>query len=247
VDNTEQLTDPSLDGLTFVMRSSTASVVNTRRPTTFLYRQHNAMVWGEYTGDTVSIGRFVGRRNGDSIAVWFVHADAVTGELASGKATSRIESSATGLRLVEGFVKDGVDHTSVCVQTTAPYEEASLAPGNTREPTEHSLDGVVFVLESSTASAVDPESPSRFKFREAAGLIWGSYVGDTVTFGRTVGVREGNLLHEWFVHEVKATGEVLLGDCTTHVAARSDGRRELIEEFVLDGVPGRSVCVEVFA
>jgi hypothetical protein len=247
VDNTEQATEPSLDGLTFVMRSSTASVVNSARPTTFLYRQHNTMVWGEYTGDTVSIGRFVGRRDGDSIAVRFVHANAITGEITCGDATSRIESGAAGLSLVEDFVKDGVAHTSVCVQAAAPREEGAPTQRNTLERTPHSIDGAVFVLESSTASAVDPHSPSTFEFHEASGLIWGSYSGDTVTFGHTVGVREDDILREWFVHEVKATREVLLGDCTTRIAVRADGRRELIEDFVLDGVPGRSVCVELSA
>ena len=47
------------------------------------------------------------------------------------------------------------------------------------------------------------------------------------------------------MHHVVATDATLLGDSTTTVKQLDDGRFELIEDFVLDGVPGYSVCVQL--
>lgn len=108
---------PSLDGRSFVMRSSTASMVDPVAPTTFRYHEKNGLVWGEYDGDTVSIGRFVGTRVGNAIEVSFAHLAAETGLVASGTSLSVVELGADGLiRLVEAFTVDGVDHVSVCVE-----------------------------------------------------------------------------------------------------------------------------------
>jgi hypothetical protein len=81
---------PSLDGRRFVMESS------------------------------VTFGRFVGTRTGDELAVSFVHVLVADGSVVAGTSGSRVEQSPTGLRLVEEFVIDGVEHVSVCVEEPRP-------------------------------------------------------------------------------------------------------------------------------
>jgi hypothetical protein len=111
--------DPShlLDGLSFRMVSSTASTVNAASPTHFDYHQAGALVWGEYEGDTVSAGRFVGRVTGHRVEVSFAHAVVDGGSVVTGSAVSVIEARDDGLLyLIEDFEKDGRMHRSVCVQ-----------------------------------------------------------------------------------------------------------------------------------
>lgn len=235
---------PSLDGREFAMISSTASAVSPTAPTRFRYRQNGSMVWGEYRGDTVTVGRFAGRRDGDSITIGFAHAFADGGSALLGSATSRIELDAEGrLLLVESFEKDGEQHESVCVQVdaTAGWE----LPAASSDPLQ--LDGTAFDLATSSASSVDAAGPTRFEFRERDGIVWGVYRGDTVTTGHCVGIRAGAALDEHFVHELVRSGETLVGSSSTRIEARADGLLELVEEFVLDGVDGRSVCVQVDA
>lgn len=108
----------NLNGRTFVMVSSTASAVNPGSPTRFEYREADEVVWGSYTGDTVTHGRFVGTRDGDQVSIAYAHA-LVAGGKAGGKSTSRIETGQDGLlRLVEEFMFDGDDtpHVSVCAE-----------------------------------------------------------------------------------------------------------------------------------
>ncbi len=107
-----------LDGRTFDMASSTASRVDPDRPTRFRYRESEGVVSGDYTGDTVTVGRFVGTRVGDRLEVAFVHALVAGGAVVSGTAVSRIEAGPDGLRLVEEFELDGVARTSVCTEVT---------------------------------------------------------------------------------------------------------------------------------
>ncbi|MFC5829838.1 hypothetical protein [Nonomuraea insulae] len=108
----------NLNGRTFVMVSSTASAVNPGSPTRFEYWEADEVVWGSYTGDTVTHGRFVGTRDGDQVSIAYAHA-LVAGGKAGGKSTSRIETGQDGLlRLVEEFTFDGDDtpHVSVCAE-----------------------------------------------------------------------------------------------------------------------------------
>lgn len=109
---------PSLDGRRFVLQSSTNSRVDPDAPSVFDYHEQDGIVWGDYRGDTVTFGRFVARRVGDVIDVAFVHRLVSTGEVVSGDSTSSIEVGDDGLRLVERFRIDGVDHESVCVELT---------------------------------------------------------------------------------------------------------------------------------
>lgn len=109
---------PSLDGRVFDLVSSTASRVDRDTPTRFRYREADGVVWGDYRGDTVREGRFVGVRRGDAIDVSFVHA-LVPGGVVPGVATSRIEADPDrpdALRLVEDFEADGMQHRSVCTE-----------------------------------------------------------------------------------------------------------------------------------
>src|SRR3546814_18353859 len=106
-----------LDGLRFAMVSSTASIVDPHSPTIFTYHQDGRLVWGEYTGDTVTEGRFVGSVEGDIVGISFAHALAADGTVVRGSAESRVERAEGGpIRLVEPFAVDGVDHESFCVQ-----------------------------------------------------------------------------------------------------------------------------------
>lgn len=231
----------SIDGLEFIMISSTASAVDPMSPTRFLYRQKGKMIWGEYVGDTVSIGRFTGRIDANRVHIRFAH-DLIAGGYATGMAVSVLERRNDGLLyLVEEFEKDGNVHSSICVEaeTNGPWPQL--------RPAESILDGRSFVLESSTASEVDPDGPTRFSYREYNGVVWGSYSGDTVSDGHFAGVLEQNVLREGFVHHEVSTGATLVGSSETAVQRRADGRLELVEDFELDGVRGRSVCVEMDA
>ena len=111
-----------------------------------------------------------------------------------------------------------------------------------------SLDGRVFDLVSSTASRVDPEAPTRFRYSEADGVVWGDYRGDTVREGRFVAVRRGDEVDVSFVHAL-VEGEVVSGAATSRIERdpdRPDALR-LVEDFEVDGVQHRSVCTEVRA
>ncbi|MEU6431212.1 hypothetical protein ABZ860_35405 [Microbispora sp. NPDC046973] len=110
-----------LNGRRFVMISSTASAVDADAPTEFAYEESGGVIWGHYTGDTVVHGRFVGTRDADRIELSYVHL-LKTGERASGRSTSRIETAEDGrLRLVEEFQFEGDDatHVSVCAEVVS--------------------------------------------------------------------------------------------------------------------------------
>lgn len=118
---------------------------------------------------------------------------------------------------------------------------------HTQSVTTHSplsLDGLVFDMVSSTASVVDPQSPTRFVYHQQGELVWGSYTGDTVTEGRFVGQLSGTDLAISFAHELVADRSVVRGDATSRVEEQ-DGRIALIEEFAKDGVAHESVCLQV--
>lgn len=107
---------PSLDGRTFKMISSTTSAVDPHAPSVFRYREEDGVVWGEYTGDTVTLGRFIGTRTGDSISIRFVHVLAADGSVVTGAGDSDIEQDEQGLRLVEHYEMHGAPQLSVCAE-----------------------------------------------------------------------------------------------------------------------------------
>lgn len=99
------------------MFSSTASAVDPHEPTLFRYRQHGSLIWGEYSGDTVAAGRFVGEMTDDRIEIDFAHALVENSQVVRGSATSVVERRDDGLiYLIEDFEKDGRIHRSICVQ-----------------------------------------------------------------------------------------------------------------------------------
>ncbi|MEO7061955.1 MAG: hypothetical protein ABI083_19740 [Lapillicoccus sp.] len=120
--------------------------------------------------------------------------------------------------------------------TPKPSPPSKLAP---------SLDGRNFIMESSTNSIVDPSSPSTFSYCERDGVVWGDYVGDTVTFGRMVGTRVGNDLRISFVHVTADDGSVVSGTGSSVVETQPDGSLRLVESFRLDDIEHVSICVEV--
>lgn len=110
---------PSLDGRSFVMISSSNSAVDPASPSRFTYFERDGVIWGDYEGDTVTFGRFVGTRAGDELGISFAHVLTATGAVVTGTSGSRVEADADGLRLVESFRVDGVEHVSICVETPA--------------------------------------------------------------------------------------------------------------------------------
>lgn len=105
----------SLDGRTFRMVSSTTSAVDPENPSEFRYCERDGLVWGEYTGDTVTIGRFVGRREQDWIHISFGHVLVADERVVTGEGRSRIEQGEDGaLRLVEHYEMHGEPQLSVC-------------------------------------------------------------------------------------------------------------------------------------
>ncbi|MFI6457268.1 hypothetical protein ACIBF6_37640 [Streptosporangium amethystogenes] len=103
-----------------------------------------------------------------------------------------------------------------------------------------------FVMVSSTASAVDPDGPTEFTYRESGGIIWGDYTGDTVVHGRFVGIRDGDRVEITYVHLLK-NGERASGQGGSRVETLPDGRLRLVEEFQFAGDDTQhvSVCAEV--
>lgn len=117
---TETQTLRSLDGRSFAMVSSTTSAVNAEAPSVFHYFERDGVIWGDYTGDTVTFGRVVGTRTGDRIRVSFVHVLAATGEVVTGEGESDIEQGEDGmLRLVEHYEMHGAPQLSICVESAA--------------------------------------------------------------------------------------------------------------------------------
>ncbi|WP_407358962.1 hypothetical protein LTA6_001268 [Microbacterium sp. LTA6] len=108
-------TIPSLDGRRFRMVSSTTSAVDPDAPSEFVYWERDGAIWGEYSGDTVTFGRFVGTRTADSIWVSFVHVLVSDGTVVTGDGESELELTADGLiRLVEHYEMHGAPQLSVC-------------------------------------------------------------------------------------------------------------------------------------
>jgi hypothetical protein len=111
------MSQPSLDGKTFALASSSASHVNTNGPTVFRYHESEGVIWAEYSGDTVVIGRCIGARNDDTLAISFVHRN-INGDTVKGEARSEIRSLNDGrLHLAETFIDpNGNSATSECTE-----------------------------------------------------------------------------------------------------------------------------------
>ncbi len=97
---------------------------------------------------------------------------------------------------------------------------------------------------SSTTSAVNPDAPSVFHYFEKDGVVWGDYLGDTVTFGRFVGTRTGDVISISFVHVLVADGSVVTGSGDSDIEQDENGLR-LVEHYEMHGEPQLSICAEV--
>jgi hypothetical protein len=107
------------------------------------------------------------------------------------------------------------------------------------------LDGRIFDMVSSTASVVSDQAPTRFRYSENDGLVWGEYSGDTVTEGRFCGTRHGEVLRVAFVHR-SVSGDLVSGEATSAISEGDDGLLVLTEDFTsADGTPQVSVCREI--
>ncbi|WP_231567606.1 hypothetical protein [Microbacterium sp. MEJ108Y] len=113
-------TIPSLDGRRFLMVSSTTSAVDPESPSEFVYWEKDGAIWGDYSGDTVTFGRFVGTRTGDTIWVSFVHVLVSDGAVVTGDGESQLELTDDGrIRLVEHYEMHGLPQLSVCEEPIA--------------------------------------------------------------------------------------------------------------------------------
>jgi hypothetical protein len=102
------------------MISSTTSAVDPDAPSVFRYFERDGIIWGDYTGDTVTIGRFVGTRTDDVIWVSFVHVLVADGSVVTGDGESTIERTDDGLlRLVEHYEMHDAPQLSICVEVPA--------------------------------------------------------------------------------------------------------------------------------
>ena len=106
----------SLNNRSFDLQSSSASVV-AREPTRFHYFEEGGVLWGDYAGDTVTLGRFAGKRTGPDVELAFVHST-TAGNVVFGSARSAISREASGkFKLTEFFQgTDGTDQVSICLE-----------------------------------------------------------------------------------------------------------------------------------
>ncbi|WP_255305048.1 hypothetical protein [Microbacterium sp. 3J1] len=111
---------PSLDGRRFRMVSSTTSAVDPEAPSVFTYWEKDGAIWGDYEGDTVTFGRFVGTRTDDTIWVSFVHVLVADRSVVTGNGESQLELTDDGrIRLVEHYEMHGLPQLSVCEEAAA--------------------------------------------------------------------------------------------------------------------------------
>ncbi|MGO3885694.1 MAG: hypothetical protein ACTJHU_05295, partial [Mycetocola sp.] len=230
---------PSLDSRQFRLVSSSNSAVNDNAPSIFEFHERAGIVWSEYGGDTVTVGRGVGVRDGDTLREWFVHRLVSDGSVVSGNNTSELREADGRLELVESFTINGEALESVCIELddaeSARWAPALVVPddagtGAAQDDAQPSLDGRRFVLRSSTASVVNTSKPSTFDYHEHGGLIWGEYWGDTVTFGRFIGTRSGATISVVFAHELVADSRVVSGSSDSTIRVEN-GELTLVEDF----------------
>lgn len=86
-------TAPSVDGRRFAGVSSSGDG-EVGRATVFDYHESDGLVWAEYSGGDVRLGRLAGTREGDRLSFRYVHVS-VDGASSSGRCEARLEVSTT--------------------------------------------------------------------------------------------------------------------------------------------------------
>ncbi|MDO5753802.1 hypothetical protein [Arthrobacter sp.] len=125
----------------------------------------------------------------------------------------------------------------------ASDEAVNLVSGE-RDNT-YCLHGRVFDLQSSSASTVQASAPTRFKYFEEEGVIWGEYAGDTVTIGKLAGTRSDTSITLAYAHKT-LMGSTVFGNATSEISVDPDGKFRLTEYFKgVDGTDQLSICCEV--
>ena len=110
---------------------------------------------------------------------------------------------------------------------------------------DFSLHGRVFDLQSSSASAVQAEAPTRFRYFEEDGVIWGDYAGDTVKLGKFTGKRNGPRIELAYSHS-NIAGDVIFGNAHSEISVDPSGKLRLTEHFKgVDGTDQLSICCEI--
>ncbi len=83
------MTAPSTDGRTFVGVTNTGDG-EVDDATVFDYHERDGLVWAEYAGGTIRLGRLTGTRNGDTLDFRYVHVSA-DGSTSSGHCLAQLE------------------------------------------------------------------------------------------------------------------------------------------------------------
>ncbi len=92
--NTSTANLPSLDGRTFAGVSNTADG-EVSNATVFTYHERDGLVWAEYSGGTITLGRLVGTRHGGALDFRYVHVS-TDGSTSSGHCRARLEQLPDG-------------------------------------------------------------------------------------------------------------------------------------------------------
>lgn len=104
-----------------------------------------------------------------------------------------------------------------------------------------SLDGLDFAPEA------DPEggevnTSTRFRYREADGVIWADYAGGEIVRGHLVGTRDGDRLDFRYV-QLRRDGRTSSGHCVSTVVELPDGRLRLDETWEWESQDGKGTSV----
>lgn len=85
---------PSLDGRTFVGVSNTGDG-EVDDATVFTYHERDGLLWAEYAGGTITLGRLAGTRQGDVLDFRYVHVSQ-DGSTSSGHCRAELEQLPDG-------------------------------------------------------------------------------------------------------------------------------------------------------
>lgn len=85
---------PSLDGRTLVGVSNSGGG-EVDAATVFTYHEHDGLIWAEYAGGTIALGRIAGTRQGDTLDFRYVHVS-TDGTSSAGHCRAQLEQLPDG-------------------------------------------------------------------------------------------------------------------------------------------------------